>query len=75
MTRGDNVKAKTVEHYFQASKFLESNAQLAQAVLDTPTPREARDLAHANKTAMTPQWYTAIDWERRQQLARPARHG
>ena len=50
-----NVKAKTVEHYFQASKFLESNAQLAQAVLDTPTPREARDLAHANKTTMTPQ--------------------
>ena len=52
-----NVRYPTVEHAYQANKFIRSSRKIAVEILNAPSPYEAKRIARENKKKMDPNFY------------------
>ena len=52
----DGIEYKTSEHAFQALKFIKTDKKVYEMVKNSPSPYEARDLAHKYKLNRDPNW-------------------
>ena len=54
----DNLEWPSVEHYFQANKFIEKDANYAERVRTAKTAKHARKLGRKNKAGLRKDWST-----------------
>lgn len=52
----NGVKYPTVEHAYQALKFIDTAPEIAQEILDSFSAHEAKIIAQANKSKQNPKW-------------------
>jgi ribA/ribD-fused uncharacterized protein len=52
----DNVTYKTVEHYFQAAKFFQTDPQYALEIINADTPKRAKELGKSPNHPIDPNW-------------------
>ena len=52
----DNKYFKTGEHAFQYLKFIDTNKEVANMILESKSPNEARELAHKYKKERVSNW-------------------
>jgi ribA/ribD-fused uncharacterized protein len=54
----DDLEWPSVEHYFQANKFIEKDANYAERVRTAKTAKQARKLGRKNKAGLRKDWST-----------------
>lgn len=52
----DNVTYNTVEHYYQAMKFMKTAPQFAELIINAKSPSEAKELGHSRDFKFDPEW-------------------
>jgi len=52
----DGVTYKTSEHYFQASKFFETDPEWAKAIAEAPNPARSKNMGNDRSHPIHPEW-------------------